>query len=236
MMVELNATTFGTVIERGAVLVSWYRRGWAPWRAFAPIYQDAAHRHPRIVFARVDAETEHVLAARCGITAIPTLMAFRDGTLVQVRVGFDVAESLDVLVHRISRPDRRPGPVSPEKCAEAHGAPCESRERFRVATRVHVWHANASGLAYRRGSTSSCHCALVGVAKSHDQVACPRFGSAGVIESAGIAANTHWLTSSGAVVWELSSLGSVTRPVFASTAKVTVTRPAAVGVFASTLL
>lgn len=115
MMVELNATTFGTVIERGAVLVSWYRRGWAPWRAFAPIYQEAARRYPRIVFARVDTENEHVLAARCGIAEIPTLMAFRDGTLVQVRVGFDVAESLDVLVHRISQFDRRPGSVCPGK-------------------------------------------------------------------------------------------------------------------------
>ncbi len=111
MMVELNAATFGTVIERGAVLVSWYRRGWAPWRAFAPIYQDAARRYPRVVFARVDAENEHVLAACCGIAAIPTLMAFRDGTLVQVRVGFDVAESLDVLVRRISQLDRQPGSV-----------------------------------------------------------------------------------------------------------------------------
>src|SRR5512140_2918994 len=107
---------------------------------------------------------------------------------------------------------------------------------FARSRALHVWQANAPSLAYRRGSTSSGHCALAGVAKSHDQVACPRFGSAGVIESAGIAASTHWLTSSGAVVWELSSLGSVTRPVFASTAKVTVTRPAAVGVCASTLL
>lgn len=118
MMVELNATTFGTVIERGAVLVSWYRRGCAPWRAFAPIYQDAARRYPRVVFASVDAENEHVLAACCRIAAIPTLMAFRDGALVQVRAGFDVAESLDVLVHRISQLDRRPGPGSSGKFPE----------------------------------------------------------------------------------------------------------------------
>jgi thioredoxin 1 len=100
-MIELNAKTFEIVIERGTVLVSWYRSGWAPWQAFAPIYQAASHRHPRITFARVDAEREHRLAAWCGIREIPTLMAFRDGALMLVRVGFDISESLDALVRRL---------------------------------------------------------------------------------------------------------------------------------------
>jgi thioredoxin-like negative regulator of GroEL len=102
MMVELTTTTFATVVTHGRVLVSWYRCG-PPWRAFAPIYQEAARRHPRVVFARVDAENEHELAARCGIECIPTLMAFRDGALLLIRAGFDVAESLDVAVRRVQR-------------------------------------------------------------------------------------------------------------------------------------
>lgn len=101
MMVELTTDTFGIVIAHTSVLVSWYRSGWAPWRAFAPIYQAAAQRHPSVVFARVDAERERGLAAGCGIIALPTLMAFHAGALVFARIGFDVAESLDALVHRL---------------------------------------------------------------------------------------------------------------------------------------
>lgn len=99
-MIELNATTFATVVMHGRVLVSWYRPG-PLWRAFAPIYQEAAQRHPKVVFARVDADIEHELAARCEIESIPTLMAFQDGALVHVRVGVDVADSLDVIVRRV---------------------------------------------------------------------------------------------------------------------------------------
>lgn len=57
--------------------------GWCgPCRMFAPIYGAASERHPEITFARVDAEAEQSLAAEAGITAIPTLMAFRYKTLV----------------------------------------------------------------------------------------------------------------------------------------------------------
>ncbi|HTR51212.1 MAG TPA: thioredoxin family protein [Kofleriaceae bacterium] len=103
MMIELNADTFPIVIGHGRVLVSWYRSGWDPWRAFAPIYQAAASRHPRVIFARVDAEREHALAAQCGISAIPTLMAFSGRVLVFSHVGFDIAESLDAAVARLRR-------------------------------------------------------------------------------------------------------------------------------------
>lgn len=111
-MIELNATTFGTVIARGMVLVSWYRSGWAPWQAFAPIYQAAASRHPHVTFARVDAEREHELARWCGVDELPTLMAFSDGALVLAHIGFDIAESLDSLVRRLTlaRPRRRRRP------------------------------------------------------------------------------------------------------------------------------
>jgi thioredoxin-like negative regulator of GroEL len=102
-MVELGLHTFPIVVGRGHVLVSWYRSQWQPWRAFAPIYQAAAARHRRVVFARVDADHERGLALRCGIESIPTLMGFCDGILVFAHVGFDIAESLDAVVRRLQR-------------------------------------------------------------------------------------------------------------------------------------
>lgn len=101
VMLELNATTFPIVIQRGTVLVSWYTTGCSSWRAFAPIYQAAARRHPHVVFARIDADHDRDLAASCGISELPTLMAFRGGALVFVRAGFDVAETLDALILKL---------------------------------------------------------------------------------------------------------------------------------------
>ena len=126
VMIELNATTFPLVIERGTVLVSWYTTGCAPWRAFAPIYQAAALRHPRVVFGRIDADKEAELAASCAVTEIPTLMAFRAGALVFARAGFDVAESLDVLIGQLLRVAKRHFSRSPGKTPSPRARPGHS--------------------------------------------------------------------------------------------------------------
>lgn len=101
MPIELTAETFLPVIARGTCLVVWYAPWSGPWQAFSHIYAAAAQRYPSSVFAQIDAERERELAARCGIDRLPTLMAFRRGTLAFVRAGFQVADSLDLLVRAL---------------------------------------------------------------------------------------------------------------------------------------
>jgi thioredoxin 1 len=73
--------------------------GWCgPCRAFAPVFEAAAQRHPDIVFGKVDTEAEQELAAAAGIRSIPTLMAFRGGVLVFAQPGALPAEALEELV------------------------------------------------------------------------------------------------------------------------------------------
>ena len=57
---------------------------WAPWcgpcRMMAPAYEQAAKAlEPHVRLGKVNTEEEQALAARFGITSIPTLMAFRGG-------------------------------------------------------------------------------------------------------------------------------------------------------------
>jgi len=65
---------------------------WAPWcgpcRAMAPAYEEAAARlSPGVLLAKLDTEAEPELAARFGIRAIPTLIAFKQGQEVARRSG-----------------------------------------------------------------------------------------------------------------------------------------------------
>ncbi len=72
---------------------------WAPWcgpcRAFAPVITAAAARHPEALFAKVNTEEEHELAAHFGIRSIPTLMIFRDNFIVFAEAGALSAAALD---------------------------------------------------------------------------------------------------------------------------------------------
>lgn len=87
MTTPLTQETFSQTVKQGIVLVDWWAAWCGPCRAFAPVFERAAAQYPDITFAKVDTEMEPTLAAAFEISAIPTLMAFRDGILVYEQAG-----------------------------------------------------------------------------------------------------------------------------------------------------
>ncbi|KAE8763301.1 thioredoxin [Georgenia thermotolerans] len=100
-MATKNLTTqeFESAVSgEGITLVDFWADWCGPCKMFAPIYEQASEAHPDITFAKVDTEAEQALAAGLEITAIPTLMAFRDGILVFSQAGALPAKSLEQLI------------------------------------------------------------------------------------------------------------------------------------------
>jgi len=65
---------------------------WAPWcgpcRAIGPALEELARQEVgRVVIAKVNVDQEPGLAQRFGIQAIPTLLFFKDGEVVDTAVG-----------------------------------------------------------------------------------------------------------------------------------------------------
>jgi thioredoxin 1 len=100
--VDLTGATFEpTVAEHQIVLVDFWASWCGPCRMFAPIYESASGVHPEIVFGKVDTEAEPELATAARITSIPTLMAFKNGTLVFRQPGALPATSLEQLIEAV---------------------------------------------------------------------------------------------------------------------------------------
>lgn len=81
--VNLTAETFeATVKKDGVVLIDFWAEWCRPCKMFGPIFEASSEKNSGVTHAKVDTEAEQGLGGSLGITAIPTIMAFRDGILV----------------------------------------------------------------------------------------------------------------------------------------------------------
>ena len=104
--IDITEQNFAETLENNDIVFVDFWAAWCgPCRMFAPTYGNAADRHPDITFAKVDTEAEQALAAAANITSIPTLMAFKDKTLVFSQPGALNATGLEEVIQEVKNLD-----------------------------------------------------------------------------------------------------------------------------------
>ncbi|MDG9703908.1 co-chaperone YbbN [Streptomyces sp. DH37] len=97
--VELTHENFDrTVTESDMVLIDFGASWCAPCRAFEPVYERVAAKHPDIVFGTVDTEAQQELAAAFQITSVPTLAVVRDQIVLYAQPGALPEAALEELI------------------------------------------------------------------------------------------------------------------------------------------
>ncbi len=88
--VDLRSASFATFVSHSGlpVVIDFWASWCGPCKMMAPVFaQTASELATRARFAKVDTETEQVLATRYGIRSIPTLAIFRNGQEIARQAG-----------------------------------------------------------------------------------------------------------------------------------------------------
>ena len=89
MLKHINAVAeYDEAIKEGTVLVDFFATWCGPCKMLSPVLEELAKKNPDLLILKIDVDEVGPLAARYGIQAIPTLMLFKDGQLVDKKMGY----------------------------------------------------------------------------------------------------------------------------------------------------
>ncbi|MDD7290018.1 MAG: thioredoxin [Clostridiales bacterium] len=88
-VMNINQNNFDDTITQSSspVLVDFWAAWCGPCSMLSPIVEQLAEEHPEIAFGKVNVDEAPEIAQRYQISAIPTLLLFRDGKPVDMSVG-----------------------------------------------------------------------------------------------------------------------------------------------------
>ncbi|HHU24623.1 MAG TPA: thioredoxin [Acholeplasmataceae bacterium] len=89
-MRELNYQQFHEVIKKDQlVLVDFYASWCGPCKMMAPIIEElAVQLEDQVTVVKVNVDEEHQLAMEYRVSSIPTLILFKNGSPVEVAIGY----------------------------------------------------------------------------------------------------------------------------------------------------
>ena len=90
-----NDETFDSMIASGLTLVDFWATWCGPCQMFGPIFESVSKMKPDVNFVKFEIdETNRRTPAKFGIRSIPSVLAFKNGEIIEARTGLMDEETL----------------------------------------------------------------------------------------------------------------------------------------------
>lgn len=103
MSIHITAETFEEQVIKSTkpVLVDFYAVWCGPCQMLAPVIEELENSRDDFLAVKIDVDQEPALAQRFSITAVPTLLLFRNGENVKRASGFLSKEALEQFIDEV---------------------------------------------------------------------------------------------------------------------------------------
>lgn len=100
MVTKLSSENYEKEVmqSEGTVVVDFYADWCGPCRAQAPIIEQLSNERTDVKFFKVDVDESVQIAAKLGISSIPTIMVVKDGKVEYLRAGMMQKSQLNSLL------------------------------------------------------------------------------------------------------------------------------------------
>lgn len=86
------------LVKEGTVLVDFFATWCGPCKMLAPELEDYAEQNPNVTIIKIDVDEHQNEAAKFNIRSVPTLLVFKNGSLVKETAGYRDVDGLKDLV------------------------------------------------------------------------------------------------------------------------------------------
>ncbi len=94
-----NRDEFYELIKEGTVLVDFFATWCGPCKMLSPVLEELSQEVDTLIL-KVDVDEVGAVAAQFGIQAVPTLMLFKNGQRVDVRMGYQNKNQLLAFINQ----------------------------------------------------------------------------------------------------------------------------------------